>query len=522
MSNLPSKFSTIRQWTTILSESQVHRNDKIDYYQKKCTGLERKITAVLQPYSTSDVQKIIAMANETGQPLYPVSCGRNWGYGSFLPVQDDCTLVDLSQMRAIRSIGSDFVEIEPGVTQQALSQALEVRNIPSFFNCTGAGCETSVLGNALDRGFGYLGMKPDDLSCLEVVLGNGTVLNTGFSHYPNASTASTYPPGLGPSLDGLFCQSNFGIVTSARFRLHPKVESHAAAIFTLNDPANRDIFIDRFARLRRDEVFTSVFHFGNPARAIATLGPLVYQFLLDQGEKNGASTREKAMDLVRQHSFSTWTGNTAIRGTAKAVDLIFEEFQKAVGDITGIQRVDANTLDEASPKSAAEAVHRELLKFTLAIPSDATLQAPFWALSQTAADPVNEIDSGTVGVLFCCPTLPFESQSLDEVIRITDEEFNKYGFVPCITCNAVNAGTLIAVINLFFHRDQPDEAEKAHQCIAELYDRFASIGHYPYRVGIQSMDKFVSPSDPFWQTVSSLKTALDPANIIAPGRYSLV
>jgi 4-cresol dehydrogenase (hydroxylating) len=36
------------------------------------------------------------------------------------------------------------------------------------------------------------------------------------------------------------------------------------------------------------------------------------------------------------------------------------------------------------------------------------------------------------------------------------------------------------------------------------------------------MDLVVRPDDPFWQTVRSLKSALDPDGIIAPGRYNLV
>ena len=35
------------------------------------------------------------------------------------------------------------------------------------------------------------------------------------------------------------------------------------------------------------------------------------------------------------------------------------------------------------------------------------------------------------------------------------------------------------------------------------------------------MDLVVRADDPFWATVRDLKKALDPAHIIAPGRYNL-
>jgi hypothetical protein len=45
---------------------------------------------------------------------------------------------------------------------------------------------------------------------MEVVLGTGEVLRTGFGQYPQARTTHLYPYGIGPYLDGLFTQSNFG------------------------------------------------------------------------------------------------------------------------------------------------------------------------------------------------------------------------------------------------------------------------------------------------------------------------
>jgi 4-cresol dehydrogenase (hydroxylating) len=42
-----------------------------------------------------------------------------------------------------------------------------------------------------------------------------------------------------------------------------------------------------------------------------------------------------------------------------------------------------------------------------------------------------------------------------------------------------------------------------------------------YRARADMMDRIVSESDPYWQTVRELKRALDPDGIIAPGRYNL-
>ena len=44
----------------------------------------------------------------------------------------------------------------------------------------------------------------------------------------------------------------------------------------------------------------------------------------------------------------------------------------------------------------------------------------------------------------------------------------------------------------------------------------------PYRLGIQSMSQVTGMSSPFWDLVATIKSAIDPDHIIAPGRYAPV
>jgi 4-cresol dehydrogenase (hydroxylating) len=52
-----------------------------------------------------------------------------------------------------------------------------------------------------------------------VVLANGDLVRTGMGAMPNAKTWPIFKFGLGPDVDGLFSQSNFGIVTKTGFRM---------------------------------------------------------------------------------------------------------------------------------------------------------------------------------------------------------------------------------------------------------------------------------------------------------------
>src|SRR5262245_61692373 len=218
-----------KAWSDRFGARMAHTDDAtIRHYTANVSGLERAITAVLYPESSADVQALVRLANEVRLPLYPISTGCNWGLGSKLPVRDGAALVDLSRMDRIHEVNEThgYAVIEPGVTQRKLHERLEAAHSHYYLSVTGSGAETSILGNALDRGIAHHGPRAEQVSGLEVVLGTGELIRTGSGHFPQSRTTYLYRHGIGPSLDGLFCQSNFGIVTRAAIRLRRRQPAH--------------------------------------------------------------------------------------------------------------------------------------------------------------------------------------------------------------------------------------------------------------------------------------------------------
>ena len=68
------------------------------------------------------------------------------------------------------------------------------------------------MGNALERGIGYT-PSATTTPCIgmEVVLPDGDLLRTGMGAMSNSASWQLYKPGFGPSVDGLFAQSNLGV-----------------------------------------------------------------------------------------------------------------------------------------------------------------------------------------------------------------------------------------------------------------------------------------------------------------------
>ena len=79
---------------------------------------------------------------------------------------------------------------------------------------------------------------------MEVVLANGEVMRTGMGALPGAKTWQQYKSGFGPWIDGMFSQSNFGVVTKMGFWLLPQPDAYLSGTVTVPkhtrlDPADR-------------------------------------------------------------------------------------------------------------------------------------------------------------------------------------------------------------------------------------------------------------------------------------------
>jgi len=230
---LPQDFEqAIDAWKQKLGKNYVLLGDlDTDRYGQSTIPAERQVAAILLPDSVEEVQDVVNIARAYKIPLYTVSKGKNWGYGSACPVQDNNVVVDLKRMNRIFEVNTElaYAVVEPGVTQGQLYQYLQSNRIPLWMDSTGAPSDSSLVGNTLERGFGHSPYGDHFLSAcgMEVVLADGRILKTGFGHYDNAKAWNVFKWGLGPYLDGLFTQSNYGIVTKMGFWLMPKPHDFA-------------------------------------------------------------------------------------------------------------------------------------------------------------------------------------------------------------------------------------------------------------------------------------------------------
>jgi 4-cresol dehydrogenase (hydroxylating) len=486
-------------------------------------GFHRRILGICYPVSTQQVQSLVNEAARYRVPLYPVSLGRNWGFGSGLPFRDDALIVNLSGMNRIRnagqiSVASHIAVVEPGVTQAMLHNHLREHQLPLTFNVTASGAETSVLGNALDRGLGFFSLKVEDLSGLEVVLANGEILRTGYGGYhPEAVALHEYKWGLGPWLDGLFSQGNFGIVTCAGFRLVPKRPVQITVIAKLRRQSDLGRFLEALTQLHRDRVIESVVRIGNAHRAKIVFGSLITKFFEEAGHQNPVGM---ALDLLRTENMMHWTGFFLLSGTQARVDLGIAEVREALASFVEVSILKDPSAEPPS-QSAIDQAMAPLRQYTFGYPSDAALPSVTWSATHEIAPRPDRLEAQDGGVLFCNPAIPATAAWVNYLVAEADAVALKWNCEVCMTLNLSASNLIIAIINVPFDKRKPDEVDQAHRFTFDLLERLARRGIFPYRSDMESLRRIQDPSNCYWQTCARIKAALDPYDIIAPGRYNL-
>ncbi|WP_035375437.1 FAD-binding oxidoreductase [Pseudoduganella violaceinigra] len=491
--------------------------------------------AVLRPLTHGEVVAVVRSAGEFDIPLYPLSTGRNWGYGDACPSGEGQVIVDLGGMNRILASDADlaYAVIEPGVTQAQLAAYLAEQHLPLWMDCTGAGPDTSLLGNILERGFGHTpyGNRMLHIAGMRIVLASGETLETGFGHFPHASASYLYPYGVGPWLDGLFTQSNFGIVTSLGLWLMPQSQTVSHLVASVASQDGIAAVVDALRPLRLDGTLRSIVHIGNDLRVLS--GGMVFPAAqVPQGPPLPAALRTR---LCAKAGIGAWTVSAALYGRPAQVADARRALRGAIGKQARLRFIDDRAL--ALGAGAARLLHlaglggrlaaqvelgRSLLNMNRGTPDGRFLAGAYWrrrgGLPPGFPRDANPARDGC-GMMWLAPVLPMRGRELMRVHALAEAVFARHGFDLFETFSMINERTLGGILTVCFDREDASETARARQCYDAAFERLLAEGYIPYRVGPQSMAALDNGYDSYWTTVARIKAALDPQQILAPGRY---
>lgn len=482
----------------------------METYGKNIYGVTKRIAAVVYPKNVSEVQRLVGLANQNKISLYPVSTGKNWGLGSNLPVENDHIVVDFKQMNRILRFDETFgtINIEPGVTQEKIASYLKKRRASFVLNVTGSTKDSSVIGNALERGVAHYGCRVPEVMGFNVTLGTGEELKVGGFSVAHSKCKDIYPYGLGPDLRGLFFQSSFGIITSATLRLRP-VSIHTAVV-TIEPKRSLSLLIDCLQQLKVRGITPSNLHISNKDRRLSVVSPLLAREL-------GVSIPE-AGKIAGKYIKTDYAATCSLNGERQEILAIFRKIKRSLKDLAKVSVQFESDLKKplAGTKGAIRRATRGTFLHACGVPSDTAIPSLGFSQNEIIESDPAASNSGT---LFVVPIMPFTGSDTKRVLSLVDKVFAKYGFRAFVTLNLIENLSLEGVINLTFDRRDHKRVSLAHKCVLETTKLLTASGYPPQRMSIFQMTH-LRPMDLTQQrAVQGLKNLFDPNSIIARGRY---
>ena len=301
-------------------------------------------SAACRPQSIEQVQAILKVADKHSLPLWTISRGKNFGYGGSAPVVKGSVVLDLHLMKKIIEVNEEYAYaiVEPGVTFFDLYQYIQAHSLKLWISCPALGWG-SIVGNCLERGFGYTptGEHSQQQCGMEIVLPSGQLLRTGMgamasSDEPN-KTWPLYKGGYGPSVDGMFYQSNLGIVTKMGIWLFPQPQSYISCSISVPEEDDLVNLVGTLSDLQRRNIIQNSPSVCNLFRQAITsvMDPVVMEKLGPYMRSQTAFPPHVLEDLRSLKGWGWWSAQFAVYGPESLVRSSWEVIQAAFRRIPG-------------------------------------------------------------------------------------------------------------------------------------------------------------------------------------------
>jgi 4-cresol dehydrogenase (hydroxylating) len=513
-------------------EHVITDSNELAGYEQATFKTTQTVRAVVMPAGVEEVKACLHIARQHRVPVFPISTGLNTGYGDRVPLVGDSIILELRRMARILDFNEElaYVTLEPGVTQQQLYDFLQEKESNLWMDCTASYARHSIIGNIAERGFGHTAYADHfaNVGGMEVILPSGQALRTGFGRFANAKAAGIYRAGVGPCLEGLFTQSNLGVITQVTLWLMPRPDYAQNFFCQVSTYDELEPLIDALRPLRLNGTIRSAMHIGNDHRMLSST--IRYPWERSAGET--PLPRNILNEMGKEWGFGAWNVSGALYGTREEVALARRVLKRALRPVTRqIHFIDNRKL--ALAERFQGIYHKltginlpEMMKvlkpvfgMTQGVPSDGVLGSVYWrkkTVPSGSLDPARD----RCGLLWLSPVAPTGGKYAMEVWSIIERIMLAHGFEPGVTITLITERAMDFVVSIYFDRDIEGEDERALACHDELMANLADAGYYPYRLSLQAMDKLPPSMPGYGEVLDGVKKLLDPDNCLAPGRYT--
>jgi len=515
--------------------------EELDRYSRCTIPWQSRCAAVVFPGSAEEVAAVVRVAAANGIPLWPSSKGRNWGYGATLAIKDGAIVMILQRMNRVLEVNEElaYAVIEPGVTYEQFNAHLRSNDYKLWIDCIDGTAQGSVIGNALERGIGETpyGDHFGNLCGMEVVLPDGDIVQIGAA-VKDAQTWHTHKWGVGPYLEGLFSQSNLGIVVKAGIWLMPKPEAYNSYVYEVRDERHLPQVLDAFRELALTGVVNTKLHMINDFVSMTVLT----QRVKEEVPSDGPLSEADRTALRKKYGIAPWSCAGGIYGTRAQVRLQRSLLRRALSpygrllfasdaQIPYLERIIAWSWKSPLVRRITEAVAQTSLpvlestphvhKILQGIPTEFFVKHAYYRNRHPRPDEDIHPARDVCGLTWVAPILPFSKSHVLPYLDACKQRFETHGFDYYMAMLLMNPRSVICLMAIIFDREDASEMERARTLYEELLTDMHDRHYQQYRASLPGWETLFADAPALSRLHGRIKAAVDPANILAPGHYGV-
>ena len=459
-------------------------------------------SAVVQPTATEQVQGVLEIARRHGVPIWPHSQGRNLGHGGASPKVRGSIQLGFQRMNRILEINEElaYAVVEPGVTWFDLHGAVREKGYDLSTPCPDLGWG-SIVGNTMDGGHTYQRYGADYMlpAGLEVVMPDGAVLRTGQGAIPSSPAWHVYKRSLGPNLEPLFVQSNFGIVTKMGIWLTRRPETFAPLLLAIDDEADFEAAVDTLRELRLAGHLEGMPALYSTLRACHMLrdAPVSAQ--------ERPFTSSELRDIGIRAGVGAWAARAAAWGAPEIVDAKLRRISDAWEAIPS-GRVEARRTYSPDEYGQLEYSADQIMA------GEPTLKA----LQSTPPD-IAHVDVS--------PVVPLQGTTMRVVIETIRREFAAAGRDFGVGIMVTGERSAVVIAGVRYDKTDEGSTRSAFALARRLIIELGKLGFGDSRPHLEFMDlaaaEYSFNDNAYRRVATQIKDALDPDGILSPGRHGI-
>lgn len=330
----------------------------------------------------------------------------------------------------------------------------------------------------LDRGTGF-GANFNHHQCtagLEVMLADGDVIRTGQFGVDGSPSAFISKFTYGPSIEGLFLQSNLGVVTKLSIWLTPQPKAFMEC--TVEIPEFEDLapLVDALGSMRQSGLIPNCVWFMGVPEILSGMGRRV-----DFWDGDGAIPTWRVKELQKQHNLAYWLARWGLYGSKRVIQAQFDEIKEVISREIPTATVKGNLfVGENGQLLDNKKIPEQNAVFLTGISSLLSLPTVDWALPRDGTGKAAHGDYA--------PIIPNSGKLILEWIKASYKHYFDAGLDPLIDFFMHERHSL--VVNMFMY-DQQNLAHRAavQQLYRRLHEESKKKSYGMYRAHVNHMGK---------------------------------